>query len=129
MITSKTIMNAFLEQTREIYRKAQSIHSRMETNEEGIVEALETLFDHRQETINHLDTFMKQKNFRWTVEEQILIEQLKEIEQQLQPLLNDLHQSFFAQIKRIAQTKEVSKKYVGAYQTMAIGGSFIDKRN
>ena len=129
MITSKTIMYAFLEQTQELYEKAQRINSRMETNEEGSVEALETLFYRRQEAINQLETFMKQRNFQWTEEEQSIIEQVKEIDQQLQLLLNDLHYAFLTQIKRIAQTKEISKKYVGAYQTMATEGSFIDKRN
>ena len=129
MITSKTIMYAFLEQTQELYEKAECINSRMEANEEGSVEALETLFYRRQEAINQLETFMKQRNFRWTDEEQSIIEEVKEIDQQLQLLLNDLHQSFFTQIKRIVQTKEISKKYVGAYQTMATEGSFIDKRN
>lgn len=129
MITSKTIMYAFLEQTQELYEKAHRINSRMEANEEGSVEALETLFYRRQEAINQLEMFMKQRNFRWTEEEQSIIEKVKEIDQQLQLLLNDLHQSFFTQIKRIAQTKEISKKYVGAYQTMATEGSFIDKRN
>ena len=129
MTSSKTIMNAFLEQTQELYKKTKHINSRMEANEEGSVEALETIFYRRQQAINQLETFMKQKNFQWTDEEQSIIEQVKEIDQQLHLLLNDLHQSFFTQIKRIAQTKEVSKKYNGAYQTMATGGSFIDKRN
>ena len=129
MISSKTIMYAFLEQTRELYEKAQHINSRMEANEEGMVEALEGIFTCRQEAIKQLETFMRQKNFRWTVEEHAIIEQVKEIDDQLHLLLNNLHQSFFTQIKRIAQTKEVSKKYVGAYQTTTTGGSFIDKRN
>ncbi|MEK6268694.1 MAG: flagellar protein FliT [Planococcus sp. (in: firmicutes)] len=129
MSDSKPIMYAFLKQTRELYEKAQQINARMENNEEGIVESLESLFTHRQETIRQLETFMKQRNFRWTEEEHSIIEQLKEIEQKLQPLINGLHQSFFAQITRITQTKEISKKYGGAYQTVATAGSFIDKRN
>lgn len=129
MSDSKPIMYAFLKQTRELYEKAQHINARMEDNEEGIVESLETLFDNRQESIHQLDTFMKQRNFRWSEEEHSIIEQLKEIDQHLQPLINNLHQSFFAQITRITQTKEMSKKYSGAYQEMATAGSFIDKRN
>ena len=129
MISSKSIMYAFLEQTQELYKKAKHINSRMEANEEGIVEALEALFDHRQEAISQLDTFVKQKNFQWTAEEQEIIQQLKEIEQKLQPLLNNLYQSFSAQVKRVTQTKQFSKKYIGAYQTVATEGSFIDKRN
>lgn len=128
-MSSKTIMHAFLRQTHELYEKAQSINSRMEANEEGMVEALEALFAHRQEAIKQLETFMKQKNFQWTLEEQAIIEQVKIIDQELQHLLNELHCAFLTQIQRIAQTKEVSKKYNGAYQTMATGGSFIDKRN
>lgn len=129
MTSSKTIMHAFLRQTQELYEKAQHINSRMEANEEGIVEALETLFARRQEAIKQLETFMRQKNFQWTLEEQGIIEQVKIIDQKLQGLLTELHYAFLTQIQRIAQTKEVSKKYSGAYQTMAIGGSFIDKRN
>lgn len=129
MSDSKPIMYAFLKQSRELYEKAQHINARMEDNEEGIVESLESLFTIRQETIRQLETFMKQRNFRWTEEEHTIIEQLKEIDQKLHPLINGLHQSFFAQITRIAQTKEVSKKYGGAYQTVATAGSFIDKRN
>ncbi|ANU09191.1 hypothetical protein A1A1_00175 [Planococcus antarcticus DSM 14505] len=129
MMSSKQIMYAFLKQTYDIYEKAQHINSRMEDNEEGIVESLETLFASRQESIRHLEIFMKQRNFQWTTEELSIIEQLQEIDQQLQPLINNLHQSFFAQIKRITQTKEISKKYSGAYQGMAAAGSFIDKRN
>ncbi|AIY04076.1 hypothetical protein Plano_0111 [Planococcus sp. PAMC 21323] len=129
MSDSKPIMYAFLKQTRELYERAQHINARMEDNEEGIVESLETLFDNRQESIHQLDTFMKQRNFRWSEEEHSIIEQLKEIDQHLQPLINNLHQSFFAQIQRITQTKEISKKYSGAYQEMATAGSFIDKRN
>ncbi|MBF6634454.1 flagellar protein FliT [Planococcus beijingensis] len=129
MNSAKSIMHAFLKQTQELYERAQTIHSRMEANEEGTVEALETLFFRRQESIKQLETFMRQKNFQWTTEEHFIIEQVKESDQQLQQLLNNLHFAFLTQIKRIAQTKEVSKKYNGAYQTMATGGSFIDKRN
>ncbi|KAA0957464.1 flagellar protein FliT [Planococcus kocurii] len=129
MSDSKPIMVAFLKQTRELYEKAQHINSRMEDNDEGIVESLETLFVRRQESIRQLDTFMKQRDFRWTDEEHSMIEQLKELDQQLQPLIINLHQSFFTQIKRITQTKEISKKYSGAYQGMATAGSFIDRRN
>ncbi|MDJ0331408.1 flagellar protein FliT [Planococcus sp. S3-L1] len=129
MMTSKTIMYAFLKQTYDLYEKAQQINSRMEANEEGIVESLEMLFANRQESIRQLEIFMKQRNFKWTAEELSIIAQLKEIDQQLQPLINNLHQSFFTQIKRITQTKEISKKYSGAYQGMATAGSFIDRRN
>ncbi|MGH2319177.1 flagellar protein FliT [Planococcus sp. SE5232] len=129
MNSSKSIMHAFLEQTQELYKKAKQVNSRMEENDEGSVEALETIFYRRQQSIKQLETFMKQKNFQWTAEEQLIIEQVKEIDQQLHLLLNDLHQSFFIQINRIAQTKEVSKKYSNAYQTVSTEGSFIDKRN
>ncbi|ALS80041.1 MULTISPECIES: hypothetical protein [Planococcus] len=129
MMTSKTIMYAFLKQTYDLYEKAQQINSRMEANEEGIVESLEMLFANRQESIRQLEIFMKQRNFKWTAEELSIIAQLKEIDQQLQPLIINLHQSFFTQIKRITETKEISKKYSGAYQGMVTAGSFIDKRN
>ncbi|WP_261384374.1 flagellar protein FliT [Planococcus sp. CPCC 101016] len=128
-MSSKTIMYAFLEQTQELYQKAKHINSRMEANDEGSVESLETIFYRRQQSIKQLETFMKQKNFQWTAEEQSIIEQVKEIDQQLHLLLNDLHHAFFAQINRIAQTKEMSKKYSNAYQTVSTEGSFIDKRN
>lgn len=129
MSDSKPIMYAFLKQTRELYEKAQRIHANMEENEDGVVESLEMLFIRRQESIRQIDIFMKQRNFRWAEEEKAIISQLIELDQQLNLLMNNLHQSFFMQINRIAQTKEVSKKYSGAYQSMATAGSFIDKRN
>ena len=129
MSDSKPIIYAFLKQTLELYEKAQRIHLNMEENEEGTVESLEMLFTRRQESIRQLDIFMKQRNFRWAEEEKNIIKQLIELDQQLNVLMNNLHQSFFMQISRIAQTKEVSKKYSGAYQAMATAGSFIDKRN
>jgi flagellar protein FliT len=121
-------LTEFLQLTEEIYLQAKSIHSKMEDNDNEQLEAIQALFDKRQQAIEQMESYIQQSTFEWTAEDKLVIQQLKEIEQALQPLMNSLHQSFLLQMNRITQTKQVSTKYMGAYQNMATEGSFIDKR-
>jgi flagellar protein FliT len=117
-----------LKLTEEVYTQALSINSNMEENEPEELEAVERLFEKRQEVINQLETYTKQSNFQWAPTDRQQIEKLQNYEQKLQPLLNGLHQSLLAKMNRINQNKQVSKKYFGAYQNTSTEGSFIDKR-
>jgi flagellar protein FliT len=121
-------LNGLLHLTEEMHEKAKAIRSKMEDNEAEQVETLQLLVEKRELTILQLDTYIQQSNFQWTEEDKALIAQLKETDQKLQPLMIGLHQSFLTQMNKINQTKQVSKKYIGAYQNMAANGSFIDKR-
>ena len=118
----------FLQLTKEIYHQAKAVHSKMEDNDNEQLEAIQLLFDKRQQAIEQMESQIQQTSFEWTAEDLLVIENLKEIEQLLQPLMNQLHKSFLSQMNRITQTKQVSTKYMGAYQNMATEGSFIDKR-
>jgi len=121
-------LSEFLQLTQEIYYQAKTVHSKMEDNDNEHLESIQALFDNRQQAIEQIEIHIQQMNFEWTAEDRLVIEQLKEIEQALQPLMNSLHQSFLLQMNRITQTKQVSTKYMGAYQNIATEGSFIDKR-
>ncbi|PUB14687.1 flagellar protein FliT [Paenisporosarcina sp. OV554] len=121
-------LTEFLHLTEKIHHQAKAVHSKMEDNDNERLEAIQSLFDKRQQIIEQMESFLQQANFGWTGEDRLVIEQLKEIEQSLQPLMNNLHKSFLSQMNRITQTKQVSTKYMGAYQNMATEGSFIDKR-
>jgi len=121
-------LKALLQMSKEIFERANSIQSKMEDNEAEQLETLQMLFEKRELAIQQLDVYIKQPDFQWTEEDRVLIAQLKETDQKLQPLMNGLHQSFLTQMNKINQTKQVSKKYIGAYQNMAANGSFIDKR-
>ena len=121
-------LTEFLQLTENIYHQTKAVHSKMEDNDNEQLEAIQVLFDKRQLAIEQLESHIQQTNFEWTAEDMLVIEQLKEIEQLLQPLMNQLHKSFLSQMNRITQTKQVSTKYMGAYQNMATEGSFIDKR-
>jgi len=123
-----TSLSEFLQLTEEIYRQAKAVHSKMEDNDIEHLEAIQAMFAKRQQAIEQMESHIQQTNFEWTTEDRLVIAQLKEIEQTLQPLMNSLHQSFLSQMNRITQTKQVSTKYMGAYQNMATEGSFIDKR-
>ena len=114
--------------TEDIKELAQSIGSKMEDNEVEHVEILQSLMEKRQEVISQLDNYIQQPGFHWNTEDRKMIAELKQHDTTLQPLLNGLHRSFLAQINRLNQTKQVSKKYYNAYQQMATDGSFIDKR-
>jgi len=121
-------LTEFLQLTEEIYHQTKAVHSKMEDNDNEQLDAIQALFDIRQQAIEQLESYIQKTTFEWTAEDKLVILQLKEIEQTLQPLMNSLHQSFLLQMNRITQTKQVSTKYMGAYQNMATEGSFIDKR-
>lgn len=121
-------LTGLLNLTEEIHKQAISVHSKMEDNESEQLETLQLLFDNREHVINQIDTYMKQADFQWTEEDKKVIHKLKEYEQILQPLMNGLYHSFLTQMNRISQTKQVSQKYMGAYQNRTTEGFFIDKR-
>ncbi|WKA53929.1 flagellar protein FliT [Planococcus shixiaomingii] len=122
-------LSELLALTEEVFGQAQTIRSNMNENEEDSLEEIPALFERRGQAIERLDAFIQTKAFQWSEQDQKIIKQLQEIEHKLQPLINNLYESFSQQMKRISQTKQVSKKYIGAYQTTATDGSFIDKRN
>jgi flagellar protein FliT len=128
MTEQHTALTEFLQLTENIYRQTQAVHAKMEDNDHEQLETVQALFDKRQQAIDQMETYRQQTTFQWTAEDKLIIGQLQETEQALQPLLNSLHQSFLLQMTRITQTKQVSTKYMGAYQNMATEGSFIDKR-
>lgn len=128
MTEQHTALTEFLQLTEDIYRQSQAVHAKMEDNDHEQLEAVQALFDKRQQAIEQMESYIQQANFEWTDEDRLIIENLKEIEHSLRPLMNSLHQSFLSQMNRITQTKQVSTKYMGAYQNMATEGSFIDKR-
>ena len=118
----------FLELTEKLNAQAKTVHTKMENNEAGQLETVQALFERRQAVIDQLSEYTKAAEFEWTPEDKKVISQLKTYEDEMQPLLNRLHQSFTTQMNRLNQTSQVSKKYVGAYQTKSTGGSFIDQR-
>ncbi|MCM3611978.1 flagellar protein FliT [Planococcus sp. MERTA32b] len=118
----------FLDLTEKLNTQAKAVHSKMDNNEVEQLEAVQALFEKRQAVIEQLSEYTKNPEFTWTTDDKKVIKQLKDHEDELQPLLNKLHQSFTVQMNRLNQTSQVSKKYVGAYQTKSTGGSFIDQR-
>ena len=128
MTEKHTALTEFLQLTEDIYHQTKAVRAKMEDNDHEQLEAVQTLFDKRQQAIEQMESYIQQSTFDWTAEDKLVIKQLKDIEQALQPLMNSLHQSFLLQMNRITQTKQVSTKYMGAYQNMATEGSFIDKR-
>ncbi|MGO1057776.1 flagellar protein FliT [Planococcus sp. FY231025] len=117
-----------LGQTKELHAKASAIDAKMENNEDGQLEELQALFEKRQETIAGLSASTESDGFHWTAVDREKISELKELEETLQPMVKGLYRAFGEQLNRINQTKQMSKKYIGAYQNMGAGGSFIDKR-
>lgn len=117
-----------LQQTKELHGKASAIDVKMENNEDGQLEELQAMFEKRQETIARLSAFTGIDGFNWTASDREKISELKELEETLQPMVKGLYRAFGEQLNRINQTKQMSKKYIGAYQNMGAGGSFIDKR-
>ncbi|XKE94945.1 flagellar protein FliT [Metaplanococcus flavidus] len=118
----------FLELTEKLNAQAKTVHSKMDNNEAGQIESMQGLFERRQAVIDQLSEYTKAAEFEWTSEDKKVISQLKGYEDEMQPLLNKLHQSFTTQMNRLNQTSQASKKYVGAYQTKSTEGSFIDQR-
>lgn len=114
--------------TKELHRQAATIDSKMENNGDGQLEALQDQFDKRQVIIGNLAESIGTEGFHWSAEDQGVIAELKLLEESLQPIIADLHKDFGKQMNRISQTKQMSKKYIGAYQNSGVGGSFIDKR-
>lgn len=128
MLEYQLRLTELLQLTEEIFHKAQAIRSTMEDNDTEQIIAVQELFDQREITIQELDQAKQQSDFQWTDEDRKTIAKLKVLEKQLQPLMKGLHQAFLTQMNRISQTKQVSRKYIGAYQNTAAGGSFIDQR-
>ena len=122
------ILADFLQHSKEIAEQAKTIRSNMEENEVEQLEALQGLFEKRQDLLQQLAEFIQHADFKWTEDDKQVLQQLKAYDDMLQPLLNNLHQSFLAQMNRVSQTKQVSTKYMGAYQNLSSEGSFIDKR-
>ncbi|PKH10369.1 flagellar protein FliT [Planomicrobium sp. MB-3u-38] len=118
----------FLELTEKLNAQAKAVNSKMENNEAGQLESVQALFERRQAVIDQLSEYTKAAEFEWTTEDKKVISQLKGYEDEMQPILNRLHQSFTTQMNRLNQTSQASKKYVGAYQTKSTEGSFIDQR-
>ncbi|RLQ91013.1 flagellar protein FliT [Planomicrobium sp. Y74] len=118
----------FLELTEKLNAQAKTVHTKMDNNEAGQIESMLALFERRQAVIEGLSEYTKAAEFEWTSEDKKVISQLKGYEDEMQPLLNRLHQSFTTQMNRLNQTSQASKKYVGAYQTKSTEGSFIDQR-
>ena len=118
----------FLDLTEKLNAQAKAVNSKMENNEAGQLESVQALFERRQTVIDQLSEYTKAAEFEWTSEDKKVISQLKGYEDEMQPLLNKLHQSFTTQMNRLNQTSQASKKYVGAYQTKSTEGSFIDQR-
>lgn len=118
----------FLELTEKLNAQAKTVHTKMDNNEAGQIESMQALFERRQTVIDQLSEYTKAAEFEWTSEDKKVISQLKGYEDEMQPLLNKLHQSFTTQMNRLNQTSQASKKYVGAYQTKSTEGSFIDQR-
>jgi flagellar protein FliT len=122
------ILTDLLQITEKMSEQAKAIHSNMNQNETEQLEDLQILVGKREIVIKQLDGCIQEKNFHWTVEDQHKLRRIYTLEQTLQPLMNDLYQSFLKQMNRLNQRKEVSKKFIGAYQNVNTDGSFIDKR-
>lgn len=118
----------FLDLTQKLNAQAKAVHSKMDDNEVEQIEAVQALFEKRQAVIDQLTEYTKNPEFTWTTDDKKVIRQLKDHEDELQPLLNKLYQSFTTQMTRLNQTSQMSRKYVGAYQTKSTEGSFIDQR-
>ncbi len=121
-------LTELLQITEEISVLVKAVHLNMNQNEPEQLVNLQILVEKREHTIKQLDTYMKQWDFQWSEENKPMLVRLKTLEQTLQPLMNNLYQSFLKQINRLNHKKLVSKKYFGAYQNMTMDGSFIDKR-
>lgn len=128
MREGQDFISDLLKITEEIKEQVKAIHSNMNQNEPEQLEYVQILVEKREYVIKQLDAYMRQKEFQLTEEDKLKIRKLKTLEQELQPVMNNLFQSFLKQMNRMNQTKQVSKKYFGVYQNMTTDGSFIDKR-
>ena len=114
--------------TEAILEKAKTIGSKMEDNQTEDLVEVQILFDRRQAVIDRLEASKNGADFEWTAEGKEMAKRLQETELQLNPLMNSLHQAFASQMNRISQTKQMSKKYRGAYQSTPADGIFFDIR-
>lgn len=126
MRENQQLLANLLQITEEIYEQVKAIDSKLNQNELEQVEQIPVLLEKREIVMKQLDDY--KQDFQWTEEDQQKIQQLKIVNQELLPMLNNLHHSFLKQINRMNERKQMSKKYIGAYQNMTIDGSFIDKR-
>ncbi|MGE6487484.1 flagellar protein FliT [Paenisporosarcina sp. NPDC076898] len=124
----QNVLADYLQLTEEIHNQAKKLYSNMKDNENGQVENLQSLFEKRQQLIDELESYIQQADFQWTDEDKQIIHQVKDFQQMIESLMTGLHQSFKTQMKQINQTKQGSRKFIGAYQNVSTEGSFIDKR-
>lgn len=128
MINQQRLLTELLQLTEEINDQLKKIRPNMNENESELLEQVQYQVEKRGDIIHQLKESKQQQDFQWAQEDQEKIQKLQTLEQVLQPLMNNLYRSFAKQMDRINQTKTVSKKYFGGYQTMTTDGSFIDKR-
>jgi len=128
MKIQQRLLTELLACTEGIAEQVKGIHNNMKENELESFAKIQVLLDQREKVLNQLDVIQQQQPFGWTENDQQIIQKLKSIEQTVQLRMNELYQSFARQMKRVQQTKSVSKKYLAAYQTLTVDGSFIDRR-
>lgn len=128
MVEEISRISTLYQLSNEIYEIAALLDSNMEHNNADDLEKLPVLFAKRQETIEELDSLMKEPGFEWTAEEREMALALAALDQKLQPMLNGLHQAFKVQMQRINQTKQMSVKYKNSYQNASVDGTFFDAR-
>lgn len=121
-------LQELLELTLRILIKAKTIGSKMEDNEADDLVEVQGLFDRRQAVIDRLEALRTESAFNWSVEGKAMAVKLQEAEQQLNPLMQSLHQAFTEQMNRISQTKQMSQKYRNSYQNASSDGTFFDTR-
>lgn len=121
-------LQELLELTEAILAKAKTIGSKMDDNQTEDLVEVQILFDRRQEVIDRLEALKNGAEFEWSAEGKEMVKSLQDAELELNPLMNSLHQAFTNQMNRINQTKQMSKKYRGAYQSTPADGTFLDIR-
>lgn len=121
-------LDELLELTEAILAKAKTIASKMEDNRTEDLVEVQILFDRRQKVIDRLETSRNGQVFSWTPAGKEAARKLHAAELELNPLMNSLHEAFTNQMNRISQTKQMSKKYRGAYQNAPADGTFMDIR-
>ena len=128
MSEQHTNLEQLLKVTETILERATNIHSKMEDNDEQELVELQLLFDQRQAVIDRMEASKNGADFKWTPAGTEMVKKLQDTERQLNPLMNSLHEAFVSQMNRISQTKQVSRKYRGAYQNSPTDGTFFDIR-
>lgn len=121
-------LHELLELTEATLKKVKTIDSKMEDNRiEDMVE-IQILFDKRQEVIDRLEASKIRMPFNWATTDLRAVKKLQAMEHQLNASMNNLYQAFNTQMNRISQTKQISKKYRGTYQSASADGTFLDIR-